>query len=246
MSNLSFSSLHVNNLSINNTFSLIKSSVDIAIPVKTYLGEIVNAALTKVIADNESFGLQTNKNQKSELTDDLKPLDKDRDATGAEINRTVTFYFKGSDDTKKAAAQKLKSFLTPYWDAASLPLNTQTGVLSEMLGKYNANAELKAAALTLGIDGLFTALETKNNAFDAVYKSRNDEVSGREISGSSLKPAAIASYNQYITAVEQTANLMPNDTILALFNNLDTLRKKYRLLEGGIKDAPPADAAPAK
>ena len=245
MSNLSFSSLHVNNLSINNTFSLIKSSVDIAIPVKTDLGEIVNAALAKAIADNESFGLQTNKNQKSELTDDLKPLDKDRDGTGAEINRTVTFHFKGSDETKKAAAQKLKSFLTPYWDAASLPLNTQTGVLSKMLDKYKANADLKAAALTLGIDGLFTALETKNNAFDAVYKNRNDEVSGREISGSSLKPAAIASYNQFITAVEQTANLMPNETILALFNNLDTLRKKYHTLSGG-KDTPTPDAAPAK
>jgi len=239
MSNLSFSPLHVNNLSINNTFSLIKSSVDLAIPVKTHLGEIVNVALTKVIADNESFGQQTNKNQKSELTDDLKPLDLDRDATEAEINRTVTFYFKGSDETKKAAAQKLKSFLTPYWDAASLPLNTQTGVLSEMLSKYKANAELKAAALTLGIDGLFTALETKNNAFDAVYKSRNDEVSSREISGSSLKPVAIASYNQFITVLEQTANLMPNEAILALFNNLDTLRKKYHLLEGGSKDTPP-------
>ena len=239
MSNLSFSSLHVNNLSINNTFSLIKSSVDIAIPVKTDLGEIVNAALAKAIADNESFGLQTNKNQKSELTDDLKPLDKDRDGTGAEINRTVTFHFKGSDETKKAAAQKLKSFLTPYWNAAELPLNTQSDVVTEMIGKYKANEELKAAALTLGIDGLFTALETKNNAFDAVYKSRNDEVSGREISGSSLKPAAIASYNQFITAMEQTANLMPNETILALFNNLDTLRKKYHLLEGGGKDTPP-------
>ncbi len=246
MSNLSFSPLHVNNLNINNTFSLIKSSADIAIPVKTYLGEIANAALAKMIVENESFGQQTNKNQKSELTDDLKPLDKDRDTSQAEINRTITFYLKGSDDTKKAAAQKLKSFLTPYWNTATLPLNTQTGVLSEMLDKYNASEELKAAALTLGIDGLFTALEAKNNAFDTVYKSRNEEVSGREISGSSLKPAAIASYNQFITAVEQAANLMPNDSLLALFNNLDTLRKKYRMLEGGTKDAPSADAAPAK
>ena len=106
MSNLSFSTLHVNNLSINNTFSLIKSSVDIAIPAKTHLGEIVNAALTNLIADNDSFGQQINKNQKSDLTDDLKPLDKDRDATQAEINRTVTFYFKGSDEAKKAKADR--------------------------------------------------------------------------------------------------------------------------------------------
>ena len=245
MSNLSFSSLHVNNLTINNTFSLIKSSVDITIPVRTNLGEMVNAALTKMIADNESFGQQINKNQKSGLTDDLKPLDKDRDATQAEINRTVTFYLKGSDETKKAAAQKLKLFLTPYWDAASLPLNTQTGVVSEMIGKYKANAELVAAAKVLGIDELFTALETKNNAFDAVYKGRNEEVAGRETSGSSLKPAAMASYSTFCTAMEQAANLMPNDTILALFNNLDLLRKKYHAM-GGSKDTPAPDNAPAK
>ena len=246
MKNLSFTTLHVNNLSINNTYSLIKSSIDIAIPVKTSLGEIVNAALTKVMADNESFGQQTNKNQKSELTDDLKPLDKDRDATEAEINRTVTFYSKSNDATKKAAAEKLKSFLTPYWNAASLPLNTQTGVLSEMLAKFNANADLKAAALALGIDGSFATLETQNNTFYAVYKSRNDEVSSRETSGSSLKPAAIASYIDFITAIELTANMMPNETVLALFNNLDTLRKKYHVLEGGTKDAPTPEAAPAK
>lgn len=246
MENLSFSPLHVNNLSINNTYSLIKSSVDIAIPVKSALGDMINAALTKLMAANENFGQQINKNQKSELTDDLKPLDKDRDATGAEVNRTVTFYFKGSDETKKAAAQKLKSFLTPYWNAASLPLNTQTAVWSEMLGKYTANADLKAAALTLGIDGTFATLETKNNAFDAVYKSRNEEISSREMSGSSLKPAAISSYTQFVTVVEQTANLMPNETVIALFNNLDTLRKKHHLLEGGTKDASKPATTPAK
>ena len=56
MSNLSFSPLHVNGMTINNTFSLIKSSVDLAIPVRTNLGVMLDAALTKMIADNESFG----------------------------------------------------------------------------------------------------------------------------------------------------------------------------------------------
>lgn len=245
MANLSFSPLHVNGMNINNVFSLIKSSVDIAIPVRTNLGEMANAALTKMTSDNESFGQQINKNQKSELTDDLKPLDKDRDDTEAEINRTVTFYFKGSDETKKAAAQKLKLFLTPYWNAASLPLNTQTAVVSEMIGKYQANAELVAAAKVLGIYELFAALETKNDAFDAVYKGRNDEVAGRESSGSSLKPAAVASYNSFCTVMEQSVNLMPNETSMALFNNLDLLRKKYHAM-GGSKDAPTPDNAPAK
>jgi hypothetical protein len=239
MSNLSFSSLHVNNLTINNAFSLFKSSADFAIPLKSTLGEIVNAALTRLITANENFGQQINKNQKSGLTGDLLPLDKDRDVTKAEINRTVSFYEKGSDEAKKAFALKLKLFLTPYWDVASMPLNTETGVISEMLAKYKDNRELVAAAQALGVDTFFTALETKNNAFDAVYKGRNSELSGRATSGSSLKPAAIASYTQFCTAVEQAANLTPNENILALFNNLETLRKKYRVLDGNGKETQP-------
>lgn len=246
MSKLSFSSLHVNNLTINNAFSLFKSSLDTAIPVKSRLGEIINAALTDLISANENFGQQINKNQKSGLTADLLPLDKDRDSTQAEINRTVSFYEKGSDEAKKSFAQQLKLFLKPYWNMADMPLNTQTDVTSEMLAKYKANQELVAAAQALGIDTLFATLETRNNAFDAVYKNRNSELSGRATSGTSLKPAAVASYTQFCTAVEQAANLTPNDTILTLFNKMETLRKKYRVLDGTGKETQPTEVEQTK
>ena len=245
MSNLSFSSLNVNNLTINNLFSLIKSSVDYANPANNNLGPIANAALVKLTADYESFGLQINKDQKSTLTAELVPLDKDRDDTQANINRTVTFYEKGNDESKKSLAIKLKSFLKPYWNAASLPLNTQTGVIADMLVKYKANPELRSAVTVLGMDTSFTALETQNNAFDAVYTRRNNESSARITTGSDLKPTAVESYIQFCTAVEQAANFTPNDSILALFHNLETLRKKYHAMLGGSKDTP-ANDAPAK
>ena len=175
MSKLSFSSLNVNNQTINNLFSLVKSSADISIPVQSYLGEMVNAALIKMQADNGKFGEQINKNQKSGLTEELKPLDKERDDVQYEINRDIIYYLKGSDTGKKEAAQTLKLFMTPYWNAPKLPLNTQTGVVYEMLGKYKSNPELLVAAQTLGIDGKYLLLEEKNNAFEVVYKTRNDE-----------------------------------------------------------------------
>jgi hypothetical protein len=238
MSNLSFSSLHVNNLSINNTYSLIKSSIDISIPVKTELGEMLNAVLAKLIADNENFGHQINKNQKSGLTDALEPLDKERDDLQADTNRTITFFLKSADAAKKAAAHTLKLFLTPYWNAARLPLNTQTDVTAEMLAKYKANPNLLAAAQALGMLEQFASIEVKNKAFDTLYKSRNEELAGRQTSGSSLKPAAVASYIQYCTALEQAANFTPNAAIITLFNNMDMLRKKYHALGGSGKDTP--------
>jgi hypothetical protein len=241
MSTFLFSSLHVNNQAINNVYSLVKSSVDISVPVQSFLGEMVNAALAKLMADNEKFGEQINKNQKSGLTDELILLDKDRDDVQYEINRDITYHLKGSDMGKKAAAQTLKLFQTPYWNAPKLPLNTQTGVVYEMLVKYKASPILVAAAQALGIDAKYGLLEVKNNAFDAVYKSRNDEAPDHQTSGSSLKPAVVDSYNTFCTAMEQAVNLTPNDQNIALFYKLDELRKKYHALGGNGKDVPPVD-----
>jgi len=241
MSKFLFSSLHVNNQTINNVFSLVKSSVDISIPTQSFLGEMVNVALAKLMTDNEKFGEQINKNQKSGLTDDLKPLDKERDDVQYEINRDITYHLKGSDVGKKAAAQTLKLFQTPYWNAPTLPLNTQTGVVFEMVGKYKTSPILVAAARELGIDAKYLLLEARNNAFDAKYKDRNDEAPEHQTSGSSLKPAVVDSYNTFCTAMEQAVNLTPNDQNIALFYKLDELRKKYHALGGNGKDVPPVD-----
>ena len=250
MSNFLFAALYVAKLSINNAFSLFKSSIELARNHSTelQLGPVVTAALNQFADDNEDFGKQINKNQKSGLTDDLKPLDNERDSLFSVIKRAIITYQKSSDEPKKAAAKLLYLFLTPYWNAGSLPLNSETDILDELLTKYKTNPDLLAAAIQLNVGATFTELETKNTAFKVLYKSRNTEVSAREkASGSSLKPTAVASYIQFCTAIEQAANLTPNPEIIALFNQLDDLRKKYHSLEGGTKDTPPApDDAPAK
>jgi len=104
-------------------------------------------------------------------------------------------------------------------------------------------AEIKRV---LGIDSLFVSLETKNKAFDTKFKSRNTEYSERTEAASDVKPAAVAAYLHFCTAIEQAANFAPNDTIIALFNKMDELRKNYHANEGGGKDTPTADNAPAK
>jgi len=241
MSNLAFSPLYVAKLIVNGVYSLIKSTLDVALPLKTELGIIPAAALAQLEADNNKLGRQINKNQKSGLTDELTPLDKERDELFAEIKRVTSSYLRSSNESKKAASTTLQLFLTPYWDAATLPLNIETGVLAELMVKYKARPDLLSASQGLGIDAQFTALETKNSAFDALYLSRNTEYSEREESGSSIKPAAVASYIQFCTAIEQAANFTPNDTIIALFNKMDALRKKYHALYDGSKAAPATD-----
>ena len=240
MSKLLFSILYVARMAINNAFSLFKTSIELARTAEAQLSPILIAALNQLSADNEKFGKEINKLQKSGLTDDLILLDKERDNLHAEIKRVVNSYLKSSEANKKTAAKQLQLFLTPYLDAAMLPLNTETDILVELLTKYNAGTDLKGAAQVLDIVGLFTALGEKNTAFYTLYQDRLTEHSGQgKASGSSLKPAAVASYVQFCTALEQAVNLTPNPEIITLFNKMDDLRKKYHLLEGGGKDTPP-------
>ncbi|MHB9141952.1 MAG: DUF6261 family protein [Paludibacter sp.] len=240
MSNFLFTVLYVAKLSINNAFSLFKTSIELARIVELQLNPVLVAALNQFATDNEKFGKQINKNQKSALTDDMKPLDDERDSLFSIIKRAVNSFQKSSDPASKAAAKLLYLLLTPYWKAGSLPLNSETDILDELLAKYKASPELKAAAVALNVDATFTLLETKNTAFKALYQSRITEFAAREkASGTSLKPATVASYIQFCTALEQAVNLTPNAESIALFNKLDELRKKYHLLEGGGKDTPP-------
>jgi hypothetical protein len=247
MSNFLFSVLYVAKLTIDNAFSLFKTSIELGRAAGQQLSPIMTAALNQFALDNEKFGKEINKLQRSGFTDDLKLLDDDRDTLFAEIKRMVNSYIKSSEANKKAAAKLLQLFLSPYLDAAVLPINTETDILVEILIKYKASSDLISAAQALDIAGLFNALEEKNTAFFTLYQSRLTEHSGREkASGSSLKPAAVASYIQFCTAVEQGANFTPNPEIITLFNKMDDLRKKYHLLDGSGKDTPSTLDAPAK
>lgn len=232
MEYVSFSSLNVNNLTIEGVFSLTKSTIEIAKPVANEIGPIATAALTHVEQTQSELGANMNQSQKSALTGDIKMLDAGRDADIREIFRINKTYLSSSDATKKSAASTMQLFLTPYKGAAKQPINIETGTLSEMIGKYKASTELKAAATTLGIDGLFTSMESKNNALNEIYHSRNAEYADRSDAATDVKPAAIAAYMQFCTAIEQAHHYTPSDTLTAVFNKMDELRKKYHALEG--------------
>lgn len=242
MGSYEFSPLYVARLSVNASFALNQSTVELAKPHVAEIGPISAAALSVLESVTQAMGNGMNKSQKSALTDEMKPLDAERDAASDEAFRVTATYLKSSDAAKKAAASAMQLFLSPYKGLARMPLDVETRVMKEMLAKYNASADLKTAALALGIDGLFEAMESKNNAFEALYKSRNEQNAVRVESGSSQKPAANNAYIQFCTAIAQAVNFTPSDTIVALFNQMDVLRKKYHALEGG-SDAPAAPTA---
>ena len=226
-----FRTVHLNNLTIDNLFSLSKSTIEYASPLRESIGELPKATLARLESDNNAMGVQMKKALKSVLTEQVATLDLDCDDRFAEVKRNVSTNLQGRNPEKKAAAEELKIFLNPYWDTDSKPLNTQTSLLTEMFGKFKASEKLKTLAATIGITDMMTGLETANTDLATLYQTRNEQGAAVEgPSASSLKSATAKSYEQFCTAIEQAVNYTPSDVLTTLFNQMDELRKTYARL----------------
>jgi len=243
MNYVSFSPVYVNLLTISGLFSLNKSTIELAKPLLPDLGSIPTAALGELETAQRNLGQSMNRGQKSGLSDKVKILDKERDAFLAEIFRVTGSYLRSSNEDKKSASSVLHLYLVPYKGVASQPINFETGTVTDMVVKYRARPELIAAAQTLGIDNLFDDLDAKNTELNSNYSGRNTEYAERDEASTSFKPAAVAAYMQFCTAIEQAFNFTPNDTNTALFNQMDEHRKKYHALETGKSTTSTTDEA---
>ena len=245
MESKSFYALYPIRLTVDDLFSLSKSTIEYANPLKESIGSLPKAILARLETANNAMGDQIKKALKSGLTAEVTTLDFDCGDRLAEVKRNVSTNLLGRDPEKKAAAEALKIFMNPYWDTDLKPLNTQTSLTTEMFVKFNANETLKKHAATIVITDMMAGLETANAALSTLYQMRNEQVAAVEgPSASSLKSATAKSYEHFCTAVEQAVNYTPSDVLSTLFNQLDELRKTYaRLIHKKDKDE---EVSPAK
>jgi len=238
MEKRTFYGFRFSHLSNGNAYSLINSTIEVALPMRSLLGEMGNAVLSQLIANAEKFGQQVNVLHKSRLTEQVISLDEKDGDLLAEIKRGVVFMIQSRDLDKQSAAQELDFFFTPYWGAGKKPLKAQVDDLKIMLVKFHADPKLIAAASICGVLDIITELETSNTQLGTKFLERNEEQGNRPESGSDLRPAAAESYTQFCTVVEQIVNFTPNDELIKLFNNMDELRRRYSLLASDNKDKP--------
>lgn len=242
-----FATVHLNNLKIDDLFSLTKTTIAYATPVKDGLGQMPNIILARLMTDNSAMEALMNKALKNALTPQLTEMNADRESRFAEVKRNVTNALKGRDAGKKAAAEALKIFLDSYWNTNRKALDTQTGLYGEMMGKYKANPTLKLHAATIGINLMMVELEVCNTQFGALYQTRNEqEASVEGPSATSVRKVVTKSYDQFCIAVEQAVNYTPSDSLTLLFNQLDKLRKTYARLIHTEEEEPEPSQAPAQ
>ena len=231
-----FFTVHLSHLSHEDAASLFVQTGEHAIPVRSYIGEIANAALTNLLTNSASFSAQANRQRKSKYTEDVKANREVSTNLFGEINRTVTFESKSRNIDRKKAAQNFDFYFAPYSDIAKGPIGTQMEQTQEMMVKYKADPTLISAAQMIGVENLMNELEMDNNALINVYKTRTTDSGNREASSTDLRPAATESYVDFCTSIEQAVNHMPNDQLLSLFNSMDELRKKHNALIPKNKD----------
>jgi hypothetical protein len=223
-----FFGLRSSHLSNNNANALFQSTLQVVIPVRSYLGDMGNAILDQFSTSAQKFGEQVNAQHKSELTGTLKQMDKKDDDLLSEIKRGVVFMLKSRDEHKKALAQSIDFYMAPYWDVNTRPVKTQAEDTTDMLTKYRASPDLQAAAMELGIANLFNELEVFNNQLISTYLTRNNEIGNRSETG----------YADLCNVVEQAVNFTPSPVLQTLFNDMDALRRKFAPLATGDKNKP--------
>ena len=231
METKSFYALISLRLKVDDLFSLSKSTIEVASPVRDSIGLVPSAILAQLETDNNAMGVQLKKSAKSGLTVQVTELDLDCDDRLSEVKRNVSTNLLGRNPEKKAAAEALKIFLNPYWNTDTKPLITQISLTKEMFAKFNANETLTTHAATIGITDMMAGLEAANTALSTLYQTRNEQVSALNgPSSSSLKSATAKSYEHFCIAVEQAVNCTPSAILTTLFNQMDELRKAYARL----------------
>jgi len=245
MKKISFLALNGARLSHDDIASLFQLTLDVANPVKDKIGDMAQVALANFAASASPFIDQINRLRESPLTIRITNLRTDDNAIVEEIKRIIVFEKKSRSEARKEAATDLEFFFKPYWDLDDRALGAHIKGATELSGKYLADAAIVAKATTIGVNVPMEELNVNNTSLASLYLARNEAVGGRGASGTDLRPAANDGYVQFCNVIEQSVNLMPNDTLITLFNNMDALRVKAHTLISKGKDKPEDTSATA-
>jgi len=232
-----FCTLYTARLSVDDTYSLVVSTVDTTSGAREVIGDVGRATLALLEKDNNVLGEAINKSNKSAITEQLNLTNKDRKERFSEIKATIKLNVKSRNQEKKTAANGLMIFIEPYLDVTTKHINTMTGIISDMLQKFNASDSLVTCSKTIGIYEFMNELGQVNATYSELYMKRNQELAEKlGTCSSDMKPIVAKDYDNFCTAIEQMANYTPSDAIIKLFNEMEELRKKYSPIANHPKD----------
>ncbi len=115
--------------------------------------------------------------RKSATTEQLTIADTERDALFRGLDDTVRGLLNHFDPAKQEAAARLRVVLDQYGNIARKTYDEETAAIGKLVGE--AGGALAADIATLGLTEWLAELDRRNQAFDALMKSRYTETSAR-------------------------------------------------------------------
>jgi len=114
---------------------------------------------------------------KSELTDQIHALDKERDGYYTGLTGAVRHALKHYDPQVVAAATRVQIVLTTYGNPVQKRYDEETSLLYNLLQELNGKYAADAAAAA--VSGWVQKLSAANDAFDALLQTRRGEYNER-------------------------------------------------------------------
>ncbi|MDX9848535.1 MAG: DUF6261 family protein [Tenuifilaceae bacterium] len=115
--------------------------------------------------------------RKSATTEQLTIADAERDALFRGFDDSVKSLLNHFDPAKQQAAARLREVLDQYGNIARKTYDEETAAIGKLL--VEATGALAADIATLGLTDWIAELDRRNQAFDALMKSRYAETSAR-------------------------------------------------------------------
>jgi hypothetical protein len=223
-----FISVRADHLSVEDLAGLCRETVDLATGHETALGALGATLLNTLRTAAETLAARLRLKHKSPLTAQIETKDKERDGLFSDLKRSVKAASQSHVPAVQSAGATLMATLEPFWNINAKPLMTQTEDIFVLEERYNLDPANAAAAATLGLTPVATALFAVNTALYALYQQRLEEDAvAAGPSATSAKSDALKAYDNFCNVVEQTLNALPTAEMQILFNEMNDARRKY-------------------
>jgi hypothetical protein len=231
METFKFSQLYASQLNLGNLAGLASETLHEVEPRLPQLGVVGEDTYTKLNTDLTVMKSEMDRAPGSLLTPAIHEANRKCDATLNEIKRMTKAGSQSTLSDRAEAGRLLMHLLEGFWHLDREPLMTQITMTRELLRRYHASPDLTAAADTLGIAEMFTALASENNGLDTLYHDRLEEQAKASPAATTMHSAVADGYTGLCSIVLKAVNLHPDDEELrTLFHALDAIRKKYSAL----------------
>jgi hypothetical protein len=204
-----------------------------------------NAFLTVYKAESDFFIVT----QKSNLSDDVETRDAERDELYRAFVQYIKVLTRHFTPATAAAALRIKNVLDAKGDIPILPNNDETAelanVIAELKTTYAADVTATATADWLA------QLQTKNDAFDLVWKDRNTQQAAKiHAQAKVLRTATDAAYKTVVERINSLIIVNGDANYKAFVNEYNEYVDKEKTLlaqragRNAAKKNKPTDSAP--